>query len=161
LSEEIEEEIVHQPETFPPLVATRRTRVCIWIIVLGLANFLAYTLIYFNLGGDALNEFARIDPATHQVHYYLFSKGTAVEVSRAVWIYSDIHGTIVWMTVGAVLLAMLTLAKDTIVSNMRRSVMRGRTLITIVATVIVLIWVSVTIWMLIHLVTQLCCPRTA
>ncbi len=159
-NQEMEEEIVHRPENFPPFVATRRTKICIWIIVLGLLNFLAYTVAYLDLGGDALNGFARLDAARH-VHYYLFSKGTQMEVGRGVWIYSAIHGISIWMTMGAVLLAMLTLAKETIVSSMRRSILRGRTLITIVATVLVLMSVSVTVWMLIHLITQLCWPRRA
>ena len=42
---------------------------------------------------------------------------------------------------------------------MRRSIMRGRTLITIVATIVVLISLSVTVWMLLHMITQLCYPQ--
>ena len=46
---------------------TRRVRnlVCIWIMVLGLVNFVAYTVVYLYLGGDAMNgkiEVTREEP---------------------------------------------------------------------------------------------------
>jgi hypothetical protein len=62
------------------------------------------------------------------------------------------------VTVGAVLLAMLTLAKDRIVSSMRTSIVRGRTLITIVATVVTLMSLSITAWFLIYMLQQLTIP---
>ena len=139
----------------------RKTRICIWIIVLGLANFLVYTVVYVSLGGDAMNGMARLDTSTDppQARYYLEQRGRPTEVSRGVWIYSAIHSVSIWVTVGAVLLAMLTLAKERIVSSMRSSIIRGRTLITILATIVTMISVLVTVWFLIHMIRQLAHPE--
>lgn len=139
----------------------RKTRICIWIIVLGLANFLVYTVVYVSLGGDAMNGMSRLDTSTDppQPRYYLEQRGRPTEVSRGVWIYSAIHSVSIWVTVGAVLLAMLTLAKERIVSSMRSSIIRGRTLITILATIVTMISVLVTAWFLIHMIRQLAHPE--
>ncbi|MDY7011115.1 MAG: hypothetical protein SVV80_10245 [Planctomycetota bacterium] len=92
-------------------------------------------------------------------HYYLVKHGTeVVEVSRAMWIYSAVHSISIWITVGAVLLSMLTLAKDRIISSMRSSVVRGRTFITILATVVTLISLAVTMWFLLYMIGQLANP---
>jgi len=139
----------------------RKTQISIWIIVLGLANFLAYTVVYMSLGGDAMNGrvWAEPTPAGRQLHYDLGAKGQRREVSRGVWIYSAVHSISIWITVGAVLLAMLTLAKERIVSSMRSSILRGRTFITILATVVTMISVVITLWFLIYMITQLSHPE--
>jgi len=145
---------INESTDLPTQYMTRRTKVCIWIIILGLANFLAYTVVYMSLGGDAMNGFVEAVPGG-EAHHYLFAHGRRIEVSRGVWIYSAVHSISIWVTVGAVLLAMLTLAKDRIVSSMRSSIIRGRTLITILATVVTLISVTVTLWFAIYMVGQL------
>ncbi len=139
----------------------RRTRICIWIIVLGLANFLAYTVTYLDLGGDAMNGYVRLDAGSDPPvkRYFLVERGRSVEVSRGVWIYSAVHSISIWVTVGAVLLAMLTLAKERIVSSMRTSIVRGRTFITALATVVTLISVAFTLWFLLHMIRQLSSPQ--
>ncbi len=139
----------------------RKTRICIWVIVIGLGNFLAYTVVYVSVGGDAMNGEIRLDASAHPAapRYYLGEKGQPTEVSRGVWIYSAVHSISIWITVGAVLLAMLTLAKERIVSSMRSSIIRGRTLITILATIVTMISVLVTAWFLIHMITQLAHPQ--
>jgi len=132
----------------------RRTRICLWIIALGLANFLAYCVIYVWLYGEAINGYLETDgPVTK---YFLQS---GVEVSRAAFLYSGIHSISIWPTVGAVMLAMLTLAKDRIISTMRSTVVRGRTMITILATVITLIVVMMTIWFSLQFADRLNKPR--
>jgi hypothetical protein len=139
----------------------RRTRICIYIIVIGLINFLAYTIGYMFLGGDAMNGYVRQVVApdkVHHLHYFLVAKGMAYEVNRSIWVYSAVHSISIWVTVGAVLMAMLTLAKDRIVSSMRTSIVRGRTLITIVATVVTLMSLSITAWFLIYMIQQLTLP---
>lgn len=139
----------------------RRTRICIYIIVIGLINFLAYTVGYIFLDGDAMNGYVRqvVTPdKVHRLHYFLVAKGMAYEVNRSTWVYSAVHSISIWVTVGAVLLAMLTLAKDRIVSSMRTSIVRGRTLITIVATVVTLMSLSITAWFLIYMIQQLTVP---
>ena len=136
---------------------TRRTKICAWIIFLGLANFLLYTVVYLSLDGDAINGYVEAPQAGGETapRYYLSAHGQPVEVSRAVWIYSAVHSTSIWITVGAVLLAMLTIAKDRIVSSMRSTIIRGRTFIAIVATIVTLISMLVTISFVIYMVRQL------
>ena len=118
----------------------RRTRICIWIIMLGLVNFMAYVILYWFFWGEAVN--GRVLDIAGRLHYLLQSD---VEVSRGVYIYSGIHSISIWPTVGAVMLAMLTLAKERIASSMRSTIIRGRTMITILATVITMIVVVMTI----------------
>jgi len=137
-----------------------RTRVCIWIIVVGLANFLAYTVAYFSLPGEAIHGGVRLEPVPSggRLHYYLLNKGSRVEVSRGVWLYSAVHSTSIPITVGAVLLAMLTLAKDRIVSSMRSSVVRGRTFITVLAAVVTVCSLGWMGWFLYVIIGQLAQP---
>ena len=163
MSSDLNEDNLTEPTSDRPLSdyerrMMRRTRICIYIIIVGLVNFLAYTIGYMQLGGDAMNGYVRqvVTPdKIHHLHYFLVAKGIPYEVGRSVWIYSAVHSISVWVTVGAVLLAMLTLAKDRIVSSMRTSIVRGRTLITIVATVVTLMSLSITTWFLLHMIQQL------
>ncbi|MCK4601834.1 MAG: hypothetical protein KAU28_05175 [Phycisphaerae bacterium] len=133
----------------------RRTKICIWIILPGLANFLIYILLYVHFYGEAVNGW--LETSDGQIRYFLQS---GEEVSRGVFIYSGIHSISIWPTVGAVMLAMLTLAKDRIVSSMHSTVVRGRTLITIVATIITLIVVIMMIWFTLHFTRRLANPVT-
>ncbi len=138
----------------------RRTRICLLIIVLGLTNFLAYAVVYISIDGDAMNGYVRYDVVDGRkvLHYYLVKHGIPDEVSRATWIYSAVHSISIWITVGAVLLSMLTLAKDRIISSMRSSIVRGRTFITILATVVTLISLAVTMWFLLYMIRHLVSP---
>ncbi len=142
---------------------TRRTKICAWIIFIGLANFLVYTVVYLSLGGDAMNGYIEAERVGRKtvMHHYLVAHGHPLEVSRGVWIYSAVHSTSIWITMGAVLLAMLTAAKDRIVSSMRSTVIRGRTFITVVATIVTLISVLVTMWFVIYMLRQLVWPALA
>ena len=128
-----------------------RTRVCIWVILIGLANFMVFTLLYVFIGGEAVNGYV-YQQADGTLRHELQSGQV---VSRAVFVYSGVHSITIWPTVGAILLAMLTLAKDRIVSSMRSSIIRGRTFITILATVVTLISVTVTLWFVLYMVGQL------
>ena len=132
----------------------RRTRICIWIILIGLANFLAYTILYMFIGGEAVN--GSVQSVQDQTRYYLQSKE---EVSRGVFIYSGIHSISIWITVAAIMLAMLTLAKERIVSSMRSAIVRGRTLITILATIITFTTAVITIWFILQFVNLLAHPE--
>jgi len=125
-----------------------RTRICIAVITLGLVNFLAYVVLYTIIWGEAIN--GRVVEVDGQRHYYLSPTNPkhdfGEEVSRGVFIYSGVHSISIAPTVAAIMLAMLTLAKERIVSSMRRTIVRGRTLITIVATIItilVILWTAV------------------
>lgn len=133
--------------------------------MLGLANFVAYTIGYVFIGGDAPlhgRVVAETGPDGRAApRYYINVAGRDEPVSRGTWLYSAIHSTSVWPTVGAVMLAMLTLAKDRIVSSMRSSMLRGRTLMTILATLIGFITVVMTAWFVLHMVRQLGQPPLA
>ena len=147
--------LMNQPMT------QRGTRICIWIILIGLLNFLAYSLIYMSVGGEAIHG-----PVTYgadgRATYNLKSPSQEdIPVSRGVYIYSGIHSISIWPTVGAVMLAMLTLAKERIVSSMRSAIVRGRTTITILATIITMIVVVWTIWFILQFVSHLYNPSVA
>ena len=132
----------------------RRTKICIWIILIGLANFLAYTVLYMFIGGEAVSGVIR-DNGRGGHEYFL--KGPSQEdipVSKGVYIYSGIHSISIWPTVAAIMLAMLTLAKERIVSSMRSTIVRGRTFITILATVITLTTAVITIWFVLQFVAR-------
>jgi hypothetical protein len=127
----------------------RRTKICLWVILLGLANFLLYAIIYVHLGGEAVT--GRVGPdGTCYLH-----PGTGQPVPRWVFIYSGIHSISIWPTVGATWLAWLTLAKDRIISSMRSSIVRGRMFITVLATIIALATAILTIWFTLQFLTHL------
>jgi len=135
----------------------RQTRICIWVILIGLTNFLIYAILYMFIGGEAATGHIDQHPDPGGAMHYVLQSGWPV--SRAAYIYSGIHSISIWPTVGAVLLAMLTLAKERIASSMRSTIVRGRTLITILATVITLIIVVFTIWFTLHFVRSFHHPR--
>ncbi|NQU75037.1 MAG: hypothetical protein HQ546_01840 [Planctomycetes bacterium] len=140
----------------------RRTRICLWVILLGLANFVAYVIGYAFIGengGDAMNGKVVRDAANPGLwHYTIGRDGNLYEVGRVEWIYSAVHSISIWPTMGAVLLAMLTLAKDRIVSSMHSTLVRGRTFMTIIATLIGFIAVVMTVWFVLHMVKCLTNP---
>ena len=132
------------------VVMDKKTKICLWIILIGLANFLAYTVLYMLLGGEAVNGRVEVG-AGGELWYYLTDDRA---VSRAEFLYSGVHSILIWPTVAAVLLAMLTLAKDHIISSMRSSIVRGRTFITILATVIGFCTGVLTIWFVLKFVDK-------
>jgi hypothetical protein len=139
-----------------------RTRICLAIILLGLVNYVAFVVGYVFIGGDAMNGKVQPDvAATSHWHYLVGRDGDLYEVGRGTWIYSAVHSISIWPTMGAVLLAMLTLAKDRIVSAMHSTVMRGRTFMTIVATLIAFIVAIMTVWFVLHAIRQLTSPGGA
>jgi len=132
----------------------RRTKICIGTILLGLGNFLAYVILYWFFWGEAVNGSVVADGG--QLRYLLQS---GREVSRGVFIYSGIHSISIAPTVGAIMLAMLTLAKERVVSSMRSAIVRGRTMITILATVITMIIVVWTVWFILQFSSRLANPQ--
>lgn len=139
-----------------------RTKICLWVILLGLGNYVGYVIGYAFVGphgGDAMNGKVLRDSADPtRWHYQIGRDGDLYEVSRGAWVYSAVHSISVWPTMAAVLLAMLTLAKDRIVSAMRSTVVRGRTFMTIIATVIVFIALVMTAWFILHTIKCLTDP---
>ncbi len=129
----------------PPPGIDRQTRICVWVILLGLANFLAYAIGYMLIGGEAIH--GKLLQADGARQYFLQS---GRQVSRCVFIYSGVHSISVWLTVAAVMLAMLTIAKERIVSSMASTIVRGRWLITVVAAVIGFATVAMTLYFLLQ-----------
>lgn len=141
-------------ESLPVAGMDRRTRICLWVILLGLANFLIYTIGYVFLGGEAVN--GSLENRGGEMVYLLQS---GKEVSRGLFLYSGIHSISIWPTVAAIMLAMLTLAKERIVSSMRRTIIRGRTFITILATIITFTTIIITVWFILQFTYHLTHPR--
>jgi predicted permease len=140
----------------------RRTRICLWVIALGLANFAAYIVGYTYLGaggGDAMNGKVIRDAANPAAwHYYLGRMGNLYEVRRPVWIYSAVHSSSIFPTMAAVMLSMLTLAKDRIISAVQPTVSRGRMVLTLLAGLITLMAVAMTAYFIGHTVRCLVHP---
>jgi hypothetical protein len=73
------------------------------VALAALANFVVYVAIASSLGGDAINGYIQ------NGHYYLAMKGRAVEVSRAVFMYSRWHTVVLLIHITlAVVLHMLS-----------------------------------------------------
>lgn len=126
----------------------RRNRWCLLVITLGALNFIAYTIVYAGLGGDAVNGERAIttsDDGTREVQYSLRGhhlqslSGRTKPVSRAVWIYSYIHSISVWVTAAAMIISMLVLARPHILATMRDGWISGQTFVTAFGTCVILI----------------------
>lgn len=152
-----DEQLLDSPRTAQEIQEEARqhkmTRICVWIIMAGLANFILYSVLYAYFNGEAIN--GKVVATEGQTRYFLQSDQ---EVSRAVFIYSGIHSISIWLTVGAIMLSMLTLAKERIASSMRKTVVRGQTIITIVATIITLMVVVITFWFTLQFVRRMRYP---
>ncbi len=110
-----------------------RTKICLWVIIIGMANFLAYTVGYTIIGGESVRGKLYEDGQTGERTYFLDS---GREVNRKAFIYIGIHSISIWVSVAAIMLSMLTLAKDRIADSMRSAAMRGRTFCTVLAVLI-------------------------
>ncbi|MBT3278251.1 MAG: hypothetical protein HN370_02645 [Phycisphaerales bacterium] len=110
-----------------------KSKICLWLILLGLGNLFAYTVTYSVVGGESVRGKIVEDPATGERHYFLDKD---VEVSRGEFIFMGVHSISVWVSIGAIMLAMLTLAKDNIADSLKNAAMRGRTLCTVLAVLI-------------------------
>ncbi|MBN1343962.1 MAG: hypothetical protein JXQ73_14860 [Phycisphaerae bacterium] len=117
---------------------TRRTRnrLLIWIIGLGIANFIAYAVCYSYLGGDAHN--GEIREGTYYVrgHFLHGTSGAERPVSRGLWIYSYIHSISIWPSIAAVLICNMVLARPHIIATMKEGLISGGTFVTVVITLV-------------------------
>ncbi len=120
-----------------------RNRLCVSLIILGLGNFLLYAVFYQLIGGDAPNGYIKTvdDERIYYVrgHFVHRAIGYEQDVPRWVWIYSYVHSISIWPSIAVVLLAMLTLARPHIIATYQHGIMQGSTLVTVMATVIVLV----------------------
>jgi len=146
----------------------RRTRnhICIWLIIAGLINFLGYTIVYAELGGDAKNgrcSQSVKEDGTIEREYYIsghFLRGTGQgrdkSVSRSVWIYSYVHSISLWPTQGVMMICMLILAQPHIIATMREGTwIRGPTFIAVAITLIAVFCSAMTVWFITGLVADL------
>jgi hypothetical protein len=151
----------------PALQRRTRNHICIWVILGGLLNFLVYTLVYAELGGDAKNggKGRYVSHVTGEVQegFYISGHflrgpggGKAKGVSKWVWIYSYLHSISVWPTQGAMIICMLILARPHIIATLGEGTwIRGPTVITAVMTVVALLYSVLTIWFTIQFVRDL------
>ncbi len=121
-----------------------RIRICVWLIVLGLGNFLAYAVVYAIIGGDAHNGYIRADERGNETyyvrgHFIHREKGQEQGVSKGVWIYSYIHSISIWPSIAVVLVAMMSLARPHIMATYQHGMMKGATLVTVLNTLIVFV----------------------
>jgi hypothetical protein len=128
----------------------RRNRLCIRLIILGLSNFIAYAIIYAVIGGDAPNGYIKTvaDKPVYYVrgHFVHRTIGYEQDVPKWVWLYSYIHSISIWPSIAAVLLAMLVLARPHILATYTSGVVSGATLVTVMATVIVIVTSASMLW---------------
>ena len=138
----------------------RRTRnmICLWVIFLGLANFVGYTVIYGYIGGDAKNgevRDGRFFVRGHFIHIYNNPHGKDAEVSRATWIYSYLHSISIFPTMAAIVISTLILARPHIIATMKEGIVSGQTLITIFTTMVILVVSAMTIWFVLDFIRDL------
>ena len=134
-----------------------RNKLCIWIIILGLLNCLAYTVVYAYIGGDAKNgEITPDGRCMLRGHFIHSREGRSTEVARPVWIYSSIHSISIWPTQAAVLIAMLILARPHIIATMKEdSLLSGPVFVTVAITIVALVVSVSTMWFILDLMAEL------
>jgi hypothetical protein len=133
-----------------------RNRICIWIIFLGLANFVTYTVMYWYLQGDAKNGAVIEGKYYVRGHFIRERAGLPEEVGRSLWLYSYVHSISIWPTIGAVLVAMFILARPHIIATMKSDAMiRGPTFITASITTIVILTGASTFYFILTFVRAL------
>ena len=137
----------------------RQTRnwILLWIIILGLANFVSYTVMYWYLQGDAKNG-AVIDGEYYLRGHFIRERAGRIsdDVSRATWIYSYVHSISIWPTVGAVLIAMFILARPHIIATMKTDArLMGSTFVTVCVTIIALLAGVSTLYFILSFVNAL------
>lgn len=130
------------------LPTIRRNRICLRIIVIGLLNFLLYTICYAALGGDAQNGDVRpvvgpngVEHTAYFVrgHFIRDPAGKEREVHRWLWIYSYLHSMSVFATSAAIVVSLLVLARPHIIATMRGSWISGQMFIAVFGTIAVLV----------------------
>lgn len=126
-----------------------RNRICIWLIFAGLLNFVVYTVVYAELGGDAKNGGYRYDTDEQEQPrktYYIMGHfihgpdGRERTVSRSVWIYSYLHSISLWPTQAMIVICLMILARPHIIATMQESnLIRGPAVIVAIITVTTLL----------------------
>lgn len=141
-----------------------RNRICIWLLIGGLLNVLAYTIAYAALGGDAknggLDVRIGVDGVPHRVYtiggHYLHSVGgRRTEVPAWEWYYSYLHSISLWPTQAVMIIAMLILAQPHIIATMRENEwIRGPTFIAVAITLTAVLHAAMTSWFIVNLIRE-------
>ncbi len=138
-----------------------RNRICIWVIFLGLLNFVAYAIVYAELGGDATNGYIQRDAKGHREyfvagHFIHGPEGQPTRVAGWLWVYSYIHSITIWPTEAAILVCLLILGRPHIIATMKEGgLMQGSTFVAVCSTIVILLASTLTIWFLIRFVGEL------
>ncbi|MFN0135270.1 MAG: hypothetical protein ACKVS9_04040 [Phycisphaerae bacterium] len=128
----------------------RRNQICVAIIAIGMLNFVAYTVLYAAMGGDAHNGERRYVTTPEgnkreayfvRGHFLRTVEGREREVSRGWWIYSYLHSISVLATSGAMIISMLVLARPHIMATMRDGWVSGQTIVVAFGTIVLLLTV--------------------
>ena len=135
----------------------KRNKILIWIVVLGLANFVVYTVMYWYLQGDAANGAFKHGQYFLRGHFIHHASGQLSEpVSRATWIYSYVHSISIWPTIAAVLISMSILARPHIIATMSSDkLVRGTVFVTVFITVVTFITAASTLYFVINFIQAL------
>ena len=146
------------------MTTRRRNQICIAVLMVGLLNFLVYTLSYAVLGGDAANGERITVVENNQVvdhkyyvrgHFLRSLDGKQREVSATVWIYSYLHSILLPITSAAMIISMLVLARPHIIATMRDGWISGPTFITAFSTIVLLATLTIVVVFSADLITQL------
>lgn len=142
-----------------------RNRICIWTIAVCLLNLLTYTILYAELGGDAKNGHRQMleeaDGQTRELffisgHFIHGPDGQSAEVPRWVWIYSYLHSISLWPTQALMIICTLVLARPHIIATMSESTwIRGPTFVTVVITLVAVLYLVPTVLFTLHFLTVL------
>jgi len=132
-----------------------RNRLCIWIIALGIGNFVGYTVAYAYIGGDAHN--GEIRDGKHYVagHFLHGRVGAECEVPRGVWIYSYLHSISIWPSIAAVLICNMILARPHIIATMKEGFISGGTFVTVVITLLSFLTLVATVAFTLEFISEL------
>lgn len=141
-----------------------RNRICIYLIIGGLFNVLAYTIVYAALGGDAKNGglevITDVEGTTRTVytiggHYLHGVGGRRTEVPAMEWYYSYLHSISLWPTQAVMIIAMLILAQPHIIATMRENAwLRGPTFIVGAITLTAVLYSAMTVWFIVNLIRE-------
>lgn len=146
------------------MTTRRRNQICIAVLMVGLLNFVAYTLSYAVLGGDAANggriaiiENDQVVSYQYYVrgHFLRTLDGKQRKVSASVWIYSYLHSILLPITSAAMIISMLVLARPHIIATMRDGWISGATFITAFGTIVILVSLAIVVVFSADLITQL------
>jgi hypothetical protein len=134
-----------------------RNQVLLWLIVLGLANFVGYTLTYWYLGGDARNGYYANGQYHLRGHFIRDRAGRPSDpVPAWLWIYSYVHSITIWPTIATVLVSMLILARPHIIATMKSdSRVNGATFVTVCMTVILMLTGASTLYFIFSFIDAL------